>query len=86
MFHLVRTARSRRSNGEFGLIAQRESVRLTRGRSLVRSQLGPLDKMALTSKFLVQGHSSFGAQYPNLYPIGHFWASRSLLLPSPGLG
>ncbi len=30
-----------RPGARFGLIAQRESVRLTRGRSLVRSQLGP---------------------------------------------
>lgn len=30
-----------RPSARFGLIAQRESVRLTRGRSLVRSQLGP---------------------------------------------
>lgn len=45
MFHLVRTTSHLARtpfDGNPGPIAQRESVRLTRGRSLVRNQLGPL--------------------------------------------
>lgn len=63
MFRLVR--RAPRAAGKIsGLIAQRESVRLTRGRSLVRSQLGPLPYarpvhlLARSSFFSVPGVST----------------------------
>ena len=52
---LVRASLLRRSTcsvGLPGLVAQGESVRLTRGRSLVRSQSGPQHKVAVKRLFL----------------------------------
>lgn len=51
IFDVVRPVRLRIDAARPGLVAQRESVRLTRGRSLVRSQSGPQHKAAVQRVF-----------------------------------